>query len=169
MSITTVLIFLLCLAVVYLLYRNYLRELQIKELKKQQSSLEDKVNETAKRLQNLSQTVKELIRKVEAIDQRLSRVEDWSAENPILLLARADTWIEDIRQGSSRVNLQEQVLPVLRRVCEMTDTSYWLVQVGKKLKKAKRLVAARNSESKDDLLVEIESMVERFGIHLDRV
>lgn len=103
------------------------------------------------------------------MDKRLVKVEDWSAENPILLLVRADIWIEEIRRGSSRVGLQEQVFPALQRVCESTDTQYWLVQVGRKLKKVEHLIRARNSHNEEDLLEEIERMTSEFDIDLSAI
>lgn len=159
----------LCVAVVYLLYRDNLRERQIKELKKQKNNLEARADKKDKQIKNLQQKVEELGGKAGEVDERLARVEDWSLENPKLLLVRADVWIEDIRHGSSRASLQEEVLPVLRRVCKITDTPYWLVQVGAKLKKARRLVIARNSQNKDCLLSEIEDITDRFDIDLSKV
>lgn len=102
------------------------------------------------------------------MDKRLVKVEDWSAENPILLLVRTDIWIEEIRRGSSRVGLQEHVFPALQRVCESTDTQYWLVQVGRKLKKVERLIRARNSHE-GDLLEEVERMTSEFDIDLSAI
>jgi predicted RND superfamily exporter protein len=130
----------LLILVLWLLYRYYLRERKVRELKRQQ----------------------------ELTDNRLEVIEHLIFENPVLLLAFADAWIENMRHGSNQSGLEGDVLAVLEQVCELTDTPYWPARVGRKLKKLKKFVKSKDHPD-DDLLRRINNLTDRYDIELDRV
>jgi hypothetical protein len=104
------------------------------------------------------------------IRNRLTEVENWTVNNQALRLFCVKNWVGRVQLGSSNISIQEEILPILRKVCEECDTRYVKHRVGAQLKKIRGYVKARmDGDQREEVLGDIEDIADGFDIDLNTV